>query len=575
MWAELSNSNALQTRYLHGDQVDQLFARQDAGVQYWYLTDYQGSVRDVLDNSGNVKDAINYDGFGNIISETNSAYRGSYAWTGQIFDTATYLQDNRARWYDPSTARWMSQDPLGFDAGDSNLYRYAANAPTIATDPSGLDDTPSMPTPQQWLAGDVPAIWRQQQQWQMDAARLTADGSMTSAQMFTRLGPMPIPSAPVVRNEPWYWQAWQAVGDTANGMADTITFGGMRRWNEAYGNDRYFNYDSNAYHTGGLLGTAWQIGMLYTGPAALVYYVAGSPLIAMNMNDAYNSYLDHGFGELSALGMALATNLPVAGSVVSVIELIQGQSLRAGDYGQDLNGWGVANRGIGVVLDLVTLRSGAQAARARLGRGAAPNNPMRPGGQGGQGMRMVPEGPLQAGAGDLPPELQIPGGVIGPEPHPGFAGPLVVPPEMPVAPVQPLTPVLPGPAPAGFTLPPGATRVNWLPNGGAADPALANATLYKLDAAGNLTGYAQFNARGLQINRVDLSRHTAHKRRPNSTRPLVRTQSKSSDGPMVCESSTNGEARSTRRIALVSPSGNPPVCTERDGKNVSFGEGRI
>jgi hypothetical protein len=27
---------------------------------------------------------------------------------------------------------------MGFDAGDSNLYRYAKNAPTDATDPSGL-----------------------------------------------------------------------------------------------------------------------------------------------------------------------------------------------------------------------------------------------------------------------------------------------------------------------------------------------------------------------------------------------------------------------------------------------------
>lgn len=29
-------------------------------------------------------------------------------------------------------------DPLGFDAGDSNLYRYVNNAPTNATDPSGM-----------------------------------------------------------------------------------------------------------------------------------------------------------------------------------------------------------------------------------------------------------------------------------------------------------------------------------------------------------------------------------------------------------------------------------------------------
>ena len=31
----------------------------------------------------------------------------------------------------------MSQDPLGFAAGDGNLYRYVAGNPTTATDPSG------------------------------------------------------------------------------------------------------------------------------------------------------------------------------------------------------------------------------------------------------------------------------------------------------------------------------------------------------------------------------------------------------------------------------------------------------
>lgn len=32
----------------------------------------------------------------------------------------------------------MSQDPMGFDAGDSNLYRYVNNRPEIEEDPSGL-----------------------------------------------------------------------------------------------------------------------------------------------------------------------------------------------------------------------------------------------------------------------------------------------------------------------------------------------------------------------------------------------------------------------------------------------------
>jgi len=34
--------------------------------------------------------------------------------------------------------RWLQQDPIGFAAGDENLYRYVRNAPTIASDPAGL-----------------------------------------------------------------------------------------------------------------------------------------------------------------------------------------------------------------------------------------------------------------------------------------------------------------------------------------------------------------------------------------------------------------------------------------------------
>ncbi len=140
IWADLDGSNNVQTRYLRGDVVDQVFARYDAvgGVPAWLLTDRMGSVRDVLNNGSVVKDTIVYDGFGNITSETDSTWRGRYAWTGRELDTETNLQYNRARYYDGATGRWISQDPLGFDAGDSNLYRYVTNRPTDQVDPSGL-----------------------------------------------------------------------------------------------------------------------------------------------------------------------------------------------------------------------------------------------------------------------------------------------------------------------------------------------------------------------------------------------------------------------------------------------------
>jgi hypothetical protein len=43
----------------------------------------------------------------------------------------------RARYHDAAIGRFISEDPMGFGAGDSNLYRYVGNSPTNFTDPTG------------------------------------------------------------------------------------------------------------------------------------------------------------------------------------------------------------------------------------------------------------------------------------------------------------------------------------------------------------------------------------------------------------------------------------------------------
>jgi RHS repeat-associated protein len=43
----------------------------------------------------------------------------------------------RARWYDATTGRFVSNDPIGFAGLDTNLARYVQNSPTSFTDPTG------------------------------------------------------------------------------------------------------------------------------------------------------------------------------------------------------------------------------------------------------------------------------------------------------------------------------------------------------------------------------------------------------------------------------------------------------
>jgi len=50
--------------------------------------------------------------------------------------------------FDPMVGRWLEEDPIGFEAGDDNLYRYVGNDATNATDPSGLREIPTYLYPQ-------------------------------------------------------------------------------------------------------------------------------------------------------------------------------------------------------------------------------------------------------------------------------------------------------------------------------------------------------------------------------------------------------------------------------------------
>ena len=139
IWADMTSSNALQTRYLRGEEVLELLARIVSGTATWLLGDRMGSVRNAVDNTGLVIDTITYDGYGNIMHETSPANGGGYKAFGYRFDNETgWLQpDPSRRIYDPVTGRWISQDPLGLGP-DTDPYRYVKNAPTNAIDPSGL-----------------------------------------------------------------------------------------------------------------------------------------------------------------------------------------------------------------------------------------------------------------------------------------------------------------------------------------------------------------------------------------------------------------------------------------------------
>lgn len=102
----------------------------------------RGSTVNVIDNSGNTVLSYWYDDFGQVneYRESGNSLINEVQYTGAIYDELTGLLYLNARFYDPATGRFISQDTYRGerdDAGTWHLYAYCANDPVNYVDPSG------------------------------------------------------------------------------------------------------------------------------------------------------------------------------------------------------------------------------------------------------------------------------------------------------------------------------------------------------------------------------------------------------------------------------------------------------
>ena len=140
--ADLDEEGNVLRAYLWGPGVDNLLAVRVGGHNYAALTDIQGTIWGYTDEHGEIVARWTYDAWGNVLSEevrvpALAAVR--YRFQGREFSRATGLTNFRARWYDPTTGRWLSKDPIGLSGG-LNLYGFCGNMPLNHVDPSGLID---------------------------------------------------------------------------------------------------------------------------------------------------------------------------------------------------------------------------------------------------------------------------------------------------------------------------------------------------------------------------------------------------------------------------------------------------
>jgi RHS repeat-associated protein len=125
-------SNNASTDYLNGRSIDAKLRRTNSGNRSYFLQDHLQSTIGETDQSGSLLASQRYEAFG----ENDGAQLTPYGYTGRERDETTKLIYYRARWYDPSTRKFLTEDPVGFRA-DRNLYTYVKNNPINSSDPSG------------------------------------------------------------------------------------------------------------------------------------------------------------------------------------------------------------------------------------------------------------------------------------------------------------------------------------------------------------------------------------------------------------------------------------------------------
>lgn len=103
---------------------------------YWYRLDNRGSVTNIVDVDDEVVKSYTYDAYGNTSS--SDTFVNSFAYTGTVIDTETGLYYMNARYYDPETGRFISEDTYRGDGEVFwHLYAYCHGDPVNYTDPTG------------------------------------------------------------------------------------------------------------------------------------------------------------------------------------------------------------------------------------------------------------------------------------------------------------------------------------------------------------------------------------------------------------------------------------------------------
>ncbi|ULO07118.1 hypothetical protein H1230_29975 [Paenibacillus sp. 19GGS1-52] len=134
---ETGESGVMLNRYIRGINYIAHFDKASQVTDYLY--NEHGDVVQTVTKDGAIVNQYDYDAFGNS-SLTIETKEEPIRYGGEFFDRETGLYYLRARYYDPYTGRFISEDSYWGEQKNRlslNLYTYAENDPIQFVDPTG------------------------------------------------------------------------------------------------------------------------------------------------------------------------------------------------------------------------------------------------------------------------------------------------------------------------------------------------------------------------------------------------------------------------------------------------------
>jgi RHS repeat-associated protein len=135
--AESEADGSMTAEYLYVDQSRMAVVDSSTGKLYFYHNNYLGTPIMMTDDTGTVVWEGDYRPFGEASVNPKSSVVNNFRFSGQYSDEETGLHYNYHRYYDPTTGRYLTPDPIGLEGG-INLFVYSENNPINLVDPWGL-----------------------------------------------------------------------------------------------------------------------------------------------------------------------------------------------------------------------------------------------------------------------------------------------------------------------------------------------------------------------------------------------------------------------------------------------------